>query len=151
MFTFTNKSEVHKSMYIILALYYADPARIYRNNHAELFSLVEHFLTSQYSTADILQELSGYPVTAFPDVCICGHVYSSYNSILRLSCHVCLGRHSKQGYFSDYIFNKLSDFIYSKVPVNISNDKLKRILCTVIYNEYHRKFPNRYRQETESA
>ena len=142
MFTFTNRTQVHRAMYTILAFYWMKPSPIYRNNHAELYAMLDSWLLAQHPISSILHELSDYPITTYPDVCVCGHVFNSYNCVLRLSCHKCQGRHTKQGYFTDYVWNKIAAHIHPSISI----DKLKRILTEIIYNEYHRT-----RSEIESS
>lgn len=135
-FTFTHKSQVHVATYVILAFYWASPRKFYTNNHAELLAMLDHWLINRFSPSEIATTLGIYPVTAFPDVCVCGHVINSYNSILRTSCHKCQNRHTKHGYFSTYVLNKISGHINTALGrVIVTNESLERILCEVIYNE----------------
>lgn len=129
--TVENKLPVYRELYIILSFYYKNPYHLYINNHEILFILITDWIISAHSQNDILAQIGHYPITTYPDACICGNTYSSYGSLLRTHCHKCIGRNPNKGYFTDYIFNKIAALIHPDANIY----QLHKILCEVIYND----------------
>jgi hypothetical protein len=125
-------NNIQRSLYIILGFYYKSPRDLYINNHRDILALLDAWVISQYPMDEIVTTLQ-YPMYSYPDVCICGYVNNYHYSVLRTSCHKCLGHNPKAGFFSDYIFHKLTTAIsYNKaIPI----EALKAILTQVISDD----------------
>ena len=136
------KDTAQSLLYPILFLYWKHPESFYPDNQAGLSALMDAWFFPYISLQRMQADLT-YPLSPYPDVCMCGNILGTTGSIVRNDCASCKGA-NKDWRLSSQLYRNISCKIrepYKKWFV-IPDAAIMQILSQVIYDYgKHRNIP----------